>query len=71
MCLGAIKWANIKKVYYGATSSDADAIGFRDEIFYDELNIKKIKGLELINSERDACLEPFKLWQQKIYKQIY
>ena len=71
MCLGAIKWANIKTVYYGATSADADQIGFRDEIFYGELNIEKIKGLELINESRDECLEPFRLWQSKSDKKFY
>ena len=71
MCLGAIKWANIKTVYYGATSEDADAIGFRDEIFYGELNIEKIKGVELINESREECLEPFRLWQSKEDKKFY
>ena len=31
MCLGAIIWSNIKKVYYGCTAKDADEIGFRDD----------------------------------------
>jgi guanine deaminase len=71
MCLGAIKWANIKTVYYGATSKDADEIGFRDEVFYGELDIEKIKGLELINFARTECLVPFKKWQEKIDKKFY
>lgn len=65
MCLAAIKWANIKTVYYGATAKDADAIGFRDEIFYGELNIDKIKNLELVQCERDECLKPFEAWSKK------
>jgi len=65
MCLAAIKWANIKSVYYGATAKDADAIGFRDEIFYGELNIEKIQNLELTECEREACLEPFVQWSHK------
>lgn len=36
MCLNAIKWANITQVYYAATRDDADAIGFRDRVFYQE-----------------------------------
>ena len=35
MCFGAILWANIRKVYYGCSVSDTDAIGFRDKKFYD------------------------------------
>lgn len=71
MCLAAIKWANIKTVYYGATAKDADAIGFRDEIFYGELNIDKIKNLELIPCERDLCLALFEQWTQKTDKRQY
>ncbi len=71
MCLAAIKWANIKTVYYGATAKDADEIGFRDELFYGELNIEKIRNLELIQCERDACLEPFKKWSVKADKRSY
>ena len=65
MCMGAIRWANIRTVYFGATSQDADDIGFRDKEFYDKefLNIKNI--------DRDACLEPFKEWQAKEDKIIY
>jgi guanine deaminase len=71
MCLAAIKWANIKTVYYGATAKDADAIGFRDEIFYGELNIEKIKNLELIECERDVCLKPFAEWSAKNDRIMY
>jgi guanine deaminase len=59
MCLGAIKWANIKTVYYGATSKDADNIGFRDQRFYEK------EFLELKNIQRDDCLKPFEVWQKK------
>ena len=40
MCLSAIIWSNIKKVYYGNTPEDAESIGFRDKHIYDY-----IKGL--------------------------
>lgn len=33
MCLAAIMWANISKVYYGCTLDDNEKIGFRDEKF--------------------------------------
>lgn len=65
MCLGAIRWANIKTVYYGASSKDADAIGFRDEEFYEK------ETLELKNIDRDECLEPFMAWSAKEDKVIY
>ncbi|MBQ9898998.1 MAG: nucleoside deaminase [Ruminococcus sp.] len=36
MCAGAIRWANISRVYYGCSISDTDSIGFRDLQFYTE-----------------------------------
>ncbi len=71
MCLAAIKWANIKVVYYGATAKDADTAGFRDEIFYEELNIDKITNLTLIQCERDKCLKPFEIWKHKVDRREY
>lgn len=66
MCLGAIKWSNISKIYYGATSADANAIGFRDEIFYENNDLTKLENLD-----RESCLKPFRLWQEKIDKTMY
>lgn len=65
MCLAAIKWANIKTVYFGATSEDADKAGFRDELFYDDMNIEKIRGVELIQQQREECLAAFETWEKK------
>ncbi len=59
MCLGAIKWANINTVFYGASSKDADAIGFRDKDFYEK------EFLELKQIQRAECLKPFKAWSAK------
>jgi guanine deaminase len=65
MCLGAIKWANIKTLYYGATSKDADKIGFRDKEFYEK------EFLELKNIDREECLKPFEAWSAKEDKILY
>lgn len=57
MCLGAILWANIKKVYYGCNIIDTEHIGFRDSIFYRlnaDIDEKKKMIIEL---DRDACLK--------------
>lgn len=48
MCLNAAKWANISDIYYAADRHDAEAIGFRDRVFYDEdpLTLKRIQLTE-------------------------
>ena len=56
MCLGACLWANLERIYYGATSLDIDAIGFRDDAFYQQFNSIK-ENLE--QTGRDLCLELF------------
>ena len=57
MCLGAILWANISKVYYGCSISDTDSIGFRDEVFYDTWNDKAREILSEL--DREDCLKVF------------
>mgnify|MGYP002627274564 CR=1 FL=1 len=65
MCLGAILWANIGKVYYGCNISDTDAIGFRDKIFFsNSFDISE----EL---DRAECLEVFAEYQQIRKKKHY
>jgi len=66
MCLSAIHWARIKRVYYGCTRKDAKKIGFDDSIFYKQLE-KAIKGKDpsLKKLGRAECLKVFELWAQK------
>ena len=61
MCLGAVLWANIDKVYYGCTIQENDMIGFRDEKFYDCLSIStdKVKG-KMKQFAHKECLQLFR-----------
>ena len=64
MCLSAIIWANIKKVYYGNTKEDAADIGFRDDFIYDfieklEDNKENKRILDLKELNREEALEVF------------
>jgi len=70
MCLGAIFWARIKTVYYGATEDDATRGGFDDKIFYEMLNDKKnYLHLEQIDQKENAKL--FDIWNEKSDKKVY
>ena len=51
MCLNAAKWANIKEIYYAADRFDAESIGFRDRVFYedDPVNLHRIELKEAVD----------------------
>ncbi len=59
MCLSAIIWANIDKVYYACTKKDAKKIGFRDDIIYDFIQGKNQKLLTLNQMNREDCINHF------------
>jgi len=65
MCLGAILWANIRKVYFGCNISDTDKIGFRDKIFY-ESEEKFSEELD-----REECLEVFAEYDNIQNRKLY
>jgi len=58
MCLGAILWANISKVYFGCNIFDTEDIGFRDKVFY-EINESGKKDELVIELDRKQCLKLF------------
>lgn len=70
MCLSAIIWANIKKVYYACTKEDAASIGFRDNIIYKYLEGKNEKLINLQQIDREECIDLFRKYKddnRKIY----
>lgn len=72
MCLGAIYWARIDKVYYANTKADAAAIGFNDHFIYNELESpmanRKMNFIQLL---RDEAMSAFKLWETTENKADY
>ena len=72
MCLSAIYWARIDKIFYANTRSDAQKIDFDDSLIYSELT-KKIdqRKIPMIQLMRDEALEAFNLWDKKIDKVKY
>ena len=65
MCLSAIYWARIERMFYGNSIVEADAIGFSDEFLYKEIALpvheRKLEATRFLESE---ALESFRLWEQ-------
>ena len=61
MCLSAIIWSNIKKVYYANTKEDAANIGFRDDYIYDFIksNMSDKSVLDLNELNREEAIKVF------------
>ncbi len=72
MCLSAIYWARIDKVYVAATKKDAADAGFDDEFIYKELDLpenkRQLRTSELLMEEGQ---KPFIEWKQKADKITY
>lgn len=72
MCLGAIYWSHIGRIYYGGTRRDAAEIGFRDEHIYEELaKPMDERSLEFVPLMRKEALEPFRNWTEHEDKTEY
>jgi len=64
MCLGAIYWARISKIYYANTKKDAADIGFDDHFIYDELvQPMEKRKLPFVQLMRNEALAVFKQWE--------
>ncbi|MEI6061001.1 MAG: nucleoside deaminase [Bacteroidota bacterium] len=72
MCLGAIMWARIDKLYFAADRTDAARAGFDDEIFYTELALpaeqRSLKPTQLLQKEANIV---FDKWIETIDKIPY
>ena len=63
MCLGAVYWAHIDRMYYGNTKADAKNVGYDDSFIYDEIELKPEKR-RLITTQllSEEAIEAFKAW---------
>lgn len=72
MCLSAIYWAGIDRIYYANNRGDAAEIGFDDAFIYDQIPLapteRTIPSLPLMRAEG---LEAFRLWTEKEDKVEY
>jgi tRNA(Arg) A34 adenosine deaminase TadA len=72
MCLAAIMWARIERLYYANSRTDAAAIGFDDAVFYDEVALppdaRRLPAVRLLAGEARAV---FAEWDRKADKVRY
>ena len=72
MCLSAIYWSRIEKIFYANSRNDAKNIDFDDSFIYSEINKKiedrKIKMTQML---RDEALKAFEIWDKKVDKIKY
>ena len=68
MCLGAIYWARLDRLFYGNTKADAARIGFDDAFIYKELALplseRTLRAEQLLGKEAIAT---FEAWEQKTF----
>ena len=72
MCLAAIYWARIPKVFYGNTRADAAAIGFDDDFIYQQVPLPPEKrAIAMKPLLRDETMAAFREWTAKTDKVRY
>ena len=72
MCLSAIYWSRLDKIYYANTREDAKNIDFDDSFIYTEIP-KKIddRKIKMVQMLRDEALKAFEIWDKKVDKIKY
>lgn len=72
MCLSALYWAGVERIYYGNTKEDAKAIDFADDFIYDEIECepekRHIPSYRIVD---DKCIVAFEKWAAKEDKTEY
>lgn len=72
MCLSALYWAGVSRIYYGNTQDDADAINFSDRFIYKELEKPKVdRVLPVIHVADAGNIRAFEMWAAKSDKVEY
>lgn len=72
MCLGAIYWARLSKIFYANDRKDAAEIGFDDDFIYEEIAIDpqyRKKPSEILL--RNEAINAFRMWTLKDDKTKY
>ncbi|MBX7041632.1 MAG: nucleoside deaminase [Ignavibacteria bacterium] len=69
MCLAAIYWARLDRLYFAATKHDAAEAGFRDDFIYEEISAeidkRKLTAVNMLADEARKAFEEWKLFDGK------
>lgn len=72
MCLSAIYWSNISKVYFSNKKEDAAKYGFKDDFIYQEFTKPyALRQIPFVNLDSPNALNAFTIWAEKIDKIEY
>ncbi len=72
MCLSAMYWAHIDKIFYGNSRNDAAKINFDDKFIYDEFKVKMShRKIPLVQVCSDKAIKAFNLWEEEENKIRY
>ena len=70
MCMGAVYWAGIDRVYYASTREDAERIGFKDAHIYEELqrppHDRRIPMIPLLRQEAQRAFHAWETYEKRI-----
>ena len=72
MCLGAIYWSRLSRVFFGGLAADASQAGFDDSFIYREIAQQHSeRKIPMIQIMREEALAAFRAWQEKTDKIRY
>jgi guanine deaminase len=72
MCLGAIYWARLARVYFANFAADASEVGFDDSLIHQELTQpRERRAIPMVQMMREQALVAFRAWQQRPNKIPY
>jgi guanine deaminase len=72
MCLGAIYWARLSRIYFASAAADASRIGFDDSLIYREIAQPPMhRSIPMVQMMREQALAAFRAWKEKPNKIVY
>ena len=72
MCLGAIYWARLSRIYFAGAAADASRIGFDDSLIYREIAQPLTRrSIPMVQMMREQALAAFRAWEEKPNKIVY